>query len=272
MFGYLQLETYALYKNKIQLISKSQFRPGQWLDVHIPDPTIPRPGGFTITSPPSLLKSPSSDPYLELAIQRSSNPPAAWLWRPTAEILGRELDVRVGGSFVWPPEIMAKGTGNGGGAYGIRKVVFVAGGVGINPLISMLSSISETETEDLDIEFLYSIKGSITGNELKVHEVLFLERVTTLLKKLGIGKGRLRLFITGNSSINSALPWEGAQIPYVGRRISNEDLEDALGPVEGRKGTVCYVCGVPGMTDWVVERLSRADGLNSERVFCEKWW
>lgn len=128
------------------------FLPGQWLDVHIP--SIPQAGGFTITSTPAdaqplpspdptLVQTgsdqlteqsddlgvPSTDvsgrpPYVELAVQDSpSNPPAAWLWRPRDEILGKELSIRVGGSFVWPPAVVP--------VEQIRKVVFVAGGVGI---------------------------------------------------------------------------------------------------------------------------------------------
>lgn len=121
------------------------FLPGQWLDVFIP--SISQAGGFTITSTPAdsqLLPSPEPPteslsieeedlppvpsmgraPYVELAVQESpSNPPAAWLWRPKEEILGKELDVRVGGSFVWPPA--------GLDLKDIRNVVFVAGGVGI---------------------------------------------------------------------------------------------------------------------------------------------
>ena len=103
-----------------------QFRPGQWLDVHIRG--LPHAGGFTITSTPQDA-DPSvglitKDGYLELAIQRSPrNPPAAWLWQPESEILGSDLLVRIGGSFVWPPP--------GIDAKGIKRVVFVAGGVGI---------------------------------------------------------------------------------------------------------------------------------------------
>lgn len=66
----------------------------------------------------------SGNGYLELAIQSSpQNPPAAWLWRPETEILGKRLLVRVGGNFVWPPP--------GVDVNGIRKVLLVAGGVGI---------------------------------------------------------------------------------------------------------------------------------------------
>lgn len=117
------------------------FLPGQWLDVHIP--SIATAGGFTITSTPadaqllSSLKSPDplldaetsalasqGGPYVELAVQNSpSNPPAAWLWRPKDEILGKEINIRVGGSFVWPPV--------GLDIQKVKNVVFIAGGVGI---------------------------------------------------------------------------------------------------------------------------------------------
>lgn len=227
---------------------------------------IPRPGGFTITSPPSALDASSNFPHLELAIQRSTNPPAAWLWQPVSDIQGAELGVRVGGSFVWPPtslaELDVRELGKEGG---IRKVVFVAGGVGINPLMSMLSSIAESDVEGLEVEFLYSVKKAAD-----VKEVLFLERVASILQRLRSGK--LGLFFTGGEYGDGVLDWHGGKLPYRGRRIVEDDLKEALGPVEGRKGIVCYVCGVPGMTDLIVEQLSRAEGMSTDRVLCEKWW
>lgn len=98
------------------------FMPGQWLDVMIPG--MPQAGGFTITSTP-LQARPSSHgrPYLELAVQKSRNPPAKWLWRPEADILGARLAVRVGGSFFWPPTRLNVNE--------IDRLVLVAGGVGI---------------------------------------------------------------------------------------------------------------------------------------------
>lgn len=57
-----------------------------------------------------------------------------------------------------------------------------------------------------------------------------------------------------------------------GRRIKHEDLMEALGPVEERKGVVVYICGPPGMTDEFVKVMSRAEGIERERVLCEKWW
>lgn len=90
-------------------------------------PNVEKAGGFTITSAPreALAQSDAAHaPYFELAIQQSpENPPAAWLWQPEEDVLGEEVNVRVGGSFVWPPP--------GIDVQNIKRVVFVAGGVGI---------------------------------------------------------------------------------------------------------------------------------------------
>lgn len=119
-----------------------KFLPGQWLDVYIPDPEIPKPGGFTITSEPRLARglsqqleeqklsanqdqtsSPTGNPCLHVAVQNApSNPAAAWLCQePLQKILGKTLQVRVGGSFVWPPSHKKRP----------RAVIMIAGGVGI---------------------------------------------------------------------------------------------------------------------------------------------
>ena len=47
---------------------------------------------------------------------------------------------------------------------------------------------------------------------------------------------------------------------------------DAIGLVDGRKGVVAYVCGPPPLTDWAVDVLRGAEGMEKERVLCEKWW
>ena len=51
------------------------------------------------------------------------NPPAAWLWQAPEDIEGKEVTVRVGGSFVFPPPTLDLSK--------IKRVIFIAGGVGI---------------------------------------------------------------------------------------------------------------------------------------------
>jgi NAD(P)H-flavin reductase len=248
-------------KIHVNLANKSQFLPGQWVDVHVPG--VSKAGGFTITSPPSL-------PYLELAIQSSPlNPPAAWLWREPETILGSELQVRVGGSFVWPP---------GPEESAIKEVVFVAGGVGINPLMSIVSHLEQKKQEagrlDFDVKFLYTMKD--LGSNANPSEILFLERLLGVFESLR-SEGQFQLFLTsgeneGERKGSENLVIGSKEVEVKRRRITDSDLTDALGPVGERKGTVCYICGVPTMTDDFVERVKNAEGMERENVLSEKWW
>ncbi|KAK3945136.1 hypothetical protein QBC46DRAFT_372877 [Diplogelasinospora grovesii] len=268
------------------------FKPGQWLDVYCPG--ISKAGGFTITSPPSLARPhprPHHDPtqptpdvviqleegYLELAIQKSpENPAAHYLWQLEPALLDSELElilyVRVGGSFVFPPKPAPTTTP-------LRKVVFVAGGVGINPLISMLSHIHDQEFP-VGVQLLYSVKHPEPDN-IETDKVLFLDRIAALFGP-GSLRGTAHLFLTGESSVNSQGDKEIAGILPIGvslsrRRINISDIERILYNAEERKSAVVYICGVPSMTDEFVHKLTApvSDGglgMEKERVLFEKWW
>ncbi|GLA66861.1 hypothetical protein AtubIFM56815_004042 [Aspergillus tubingensis] len=282
------------------------FLPGQWLDVHIP--SIPNAGGFSITSTPAdaqvlpSLEFPAEaittdetdvppidprgrPPYVELAVQYApSNPASVWLWRPADQILGTELSIRVGGSFVWPPSSRVDLTK-------VRNVVFVAGGVGINPLISMLSHLNNGDEIALphpsfNIRFLYSTKlprmeeGTVTGyGTSSLQQVLFLSRLRQIIasqsqiRRLQIS---LDLFITDPGLDRSSLTEfaESGDLTLHTRRINRDDLRKAVSRADGSieaEETVCYVCGPPGMTDDVVSSLEGFLG-DTERVYYEKWW
>ncbi len=265
-----------------------QFRPGQWLDVYIHG--LPHAGGFTITSSPhdaepSIERNPK-DGYLELAIQKSPrNPPAAWLWRPESEILGSDLLVRVGGSFVWPPPEIDVQT--------IRRVVFVAGGVGIkyimplnqssllvanvryplSPLMSILSHLHNHPSQlPPYLKFLYATRFPPSFD---LSHILFYKRLVSVLKSQPSKDRSLDLYLTGDSgdihrkeNMHCGDPISRIQR----RRFLQEDLIAALGDVQERKCTVAYVCGPPGLTDKVVGLLREAEGMEEQRVLCEKWW
>ncbi|OPB45057.1 hypothetical protein A0O28_0091950 [Trichoderma guizhouense] len=232
-----------------------KFIPGQWLDTYIPG--VSKAGGFTVTSAPSAaLTNPS--PYLELAVQESpENEPAAWLWRPERDILGETLRVRVGGKFVFPP------------AEGVpKKVVFVAGGVGVNPLVSMLSYIAEGGGQGVrDVRFIYASKLPRSG---KLSDIVFLDRITSLFGE-GKVKGEVKLFVTaaGSAVSQETSSINGAQVEVQARRLTMEDVEAAIGDREDQ-GTVVYVCGPPTMTDELVEKLAAV--VDPQRVLTERWW
>lgn len=247
---------------------------------------MPKAGGFTITSAPSAaVPQWGSRPdgqvpqqaYLELAIQKSpNNPPAAWLWKPLPEIMNAEVKVRVGGSFVWPPA--------GIDVSSLRKVVLVAGGVGINPLISILSAIANDRKEGklpegCEVTMLYSMKDP--GPPRDVEKMLFVERIAGLFAK-GDARGTFRLFLTRphDAHQNDGAPnmedgmvdCHGFGVKFVSRRISLADIASAIG--DDKSSAVVYVCGVPAMTDEMVEKLVSDDGLGMARegVLFEKWW
>ncbi|KAF4462026.1 Oxidoreductase NAD-binding domain-containing 1 [Fusarium albosuccineum] len=227
-----------------------KFSAGQWLDTYVPD--MAKPGGFTITSPPSTASNPSS-PYFELAVQESpENPPAAWLWQSPSEILGSKLRVRVGGSFVFPPRDVSLSE--------IRRVVFVAGGVGINPLASMMGRIAE-EGHDVDVRVLYASKLPKRG----LKDILFLERIAGWFAE-GKLRGELKVFVTGQASKEI----KGTGFEVLKRRFGVEDVREAVG--EQVNEEVVYVCGPPDMADEIVEELTGEGGLERRRVMLEKWW
>ncbi|OJJ82094.1 FAD-dependent oxidoreductase [Aspergillus glaucus CBS 516.65] len=278
------------------------FLPGQWLDVHIP--TIPNAGGFSITSTPAdanvlpipeqppkehfdsvaepglpPVDSAGRPPYVELAVQKAlSNPASAWLWKPKDEILGTELGIRVGGGFVWPP--------SGIDLNDVRNVVLIAGGVGINPLISILSHLNNNESNTVlpnptNIQVLYSTRlpdPTPSSTETTLDQILFLSRLRHITQsqcqshRLRIG---LDLFITDlpdNSPLRTAPPVDISIHP---RRISREDLGVVVKGADGSvrpEETVCYLCGPLGMTDEFDGILRGLLGDGQERIFFEKWW
>jgi len=230
--------------------TRSQFLPGQWLDVHLPG--LPKPGGFTITSPPSSAEAQPA--LIELAVQKSSvNPAAVWLWQEQSQIIKKSLQVRVGGSFVWPPTCPPEK---------VQHVLLVAGGVGINPLISIVKNFMATKTWPARVTFLYGSK--VTRNENGIEDVLYLKDLLAA-EKAASGKMKLKLFLTGE--VDECFPHFG---PFERRRMGEADLAEAIGG-DGAQ-TVCYVCGIPSMTDNVVQFLTSKEGMSEDRVLCERWW
>ncbi|KAK4110626.1 hypothetical protein N656DRAFT_781388 [Canariomyces notabilis] len=261
--------TIRLFRLQIHQNDSITFLAGQWVDLYPPPSSgITKPGGFTITSSPSWsLPSPSSystPPYIELAIQSSpENPPAAYMFQPPAQILHTEVKVRIGGSFVFPPphlhlhsspatsipnsidsSSITVPQGSSGEIHAsplpLRKVVLVASGMGINPLMSMLSFIGEqqhalTGTGLEEVRLLYGVRrprllspeqqenggesGGRRGNGDKDDNdhgeggILFLERIARIFPRSrgderggegGLVRGGVRLFLTSGNDGSGA--------------------------------------------------------------------
>lgn len=77
--------------------ASAAFHPGQWVDFHIP--SVSTIGGYSICSTPRTLATQGT---MELAVKRSTHPPAAWVHAEAA--VGTEVQMRVGGRFVYETE------------------------------------------------------------------------------------------------------------------------------------------------------------------------
>ena len=120
-------------------------------------------------------------------------------------------------------------------------------------------------------------------------------------------KGRVRLFLTPGSSeegacevggkreagadedfivceygddaagdAGKALQPQQQHLRFERRRITIDDVGDAAGASDSdRRFAVVYICGVPDMTDGLVDGLTDSGGrwhMERHRVLCEKWW
>jgi len=154
----------------------------------------------------------------------------------------------------------------------IRQVLFIAGGVGINPLMSMLSHLAESPCR-FRLQLLYSTKMPDTPGGLC--DILFIDHLLDIFRGPHV-EGRMRLFLTGTLAASS--DWSSARVgnrkvDAMPRRIGLPDLVDALGSSDDKCSSVIYLCGTPSMTDECLRMLPAPPlGIEPTRIFCEKWW
>jgi ferredoxin-NADP reductase len=211
-----------------------------------------------------------------LAIQISpENPPAAFLWRPVPDILNSTVSFKVGGNFVYPPPTLDRSA-----CEKIDRVVFVAGGVGINPIISMISALNEVGTSQSlggmtkTVRVLYSSRRETESNGQGA-EILFETRLRDIAGKWDQHEHvdyKYSFFETSGQTGDEHERPMSSNMAIHSRRISQDDLLETLGPEDDRGNAVVYVCGLPTMTDEFVELLKHAPGMDEKRVLCEKWW
>lgn len=241
------------------------FSPGQWVDFYIP--AIDKVGGYSITSLPSEL------PQLDLAVKASAHPPADWC--TSRAKVGDRVGVRVGGTFVLREA---------------QSQLFVAGGVGINPLYSMLQALCMEPigrsapkaallyTAQTSEELLFASELEDLARRMPERTRFWLRAtreplaaVTAAPGVCGFGSGRV-----GEAELEEALRWLGCEPSVVreGRGVPWRAESRAREP--GTAGSGCaaglmraYVCGPPRMTDEMVAALRR---MGVADVHHEKWW
>ncbi|XP_050418628.2 oxidoreductase NAD-binding domain-containing protein 1 [Patella vulgata] len=210
-------------------------KAGQWVDTIIPG--IERVGGYSICSPPCKLVQ---EGKLDLAVKCSDHPPSAWVYHKCK--VGDEVSVRVGGDFYYDPidDIL------------LDDIILIAGGVGINPLYSIIQHIKHIRrTSTVLTTLLYSAK---TESELIFKKEL--EDICSSCQYTDV-------------LLNTTQTQSDKQSVKFGR-ISEDTIHRVVGKSKPDKITA-FICGPLSMIEDVTCILQNC-GLDSSKIRFEKWW
>ena len=152
--------------------------------------------------------------------------------------------------------------------------MFVAGGVGINPIMSMLSAMHGLGGGKVGgmpscVRIMYTTRRHGEGDK-----ALFYDRIRSVAERYVCSREidlKFLYFETGVGT-NTGDDTVTGNIEHFSRRMNQEDLLRSLGPEHERNDTVVCICGPPDMTDEFVDMLRSAPGMDEKRVTCEKWW
>ncbi|XP_060915156.1 oxidoreductase NAD-binding domain-containing protein 1 [Labrus mixtus] len=240
-------ESEAVKRLRIAVHPDFSFKAGQWVDFFIPG--VETVGGFSMCSGPGLLQR---EGVVELAVKYSKHPPAHWIH--TACSVGSQVAMRVGGDFFFDP--LPSGSA--------VDLLLVAGGVGINPLYSILLHTS-------DLLHLNRASGGRDYNIGSAHLCYTAKTMQELLFKSSIieacrefpDKFSCDFHITQQSTdVDPHLQ------PFLNRgRITEEELQAHVDP----QRTLCFLCGPPPMIEAISKTLMDL-GLPKDRILFEKWW
>ncbi|KAJ7991529.1 hypothetical protein DPEC_G00284820 [Dallia pectoralis] len=218
------------------------FKAGQWVDFFIPG--IEKVGGFSICSSPGLLQR---EGVIELAVKYTPHPPAHWIH--TQCIVDSLVEMRVGGDFFYDPLPSDP----------LVDLLLVAGGVGINPLYSILTHAADLLRQNSpnnigSTHLCYSAKNT--------QELLFKKTIIDMCEEFP-SKLSCDFHVTSQTT-----EYEQRLRPYINPgRISEEKLRAHVDP----NTTLCYLCGPPPMIESLV-RILLDSGLPRDRILFEKWW
>mmetsp|Transcript_33971 Transcript_33971/g.100112 ORF Transcript_33971/g.100112 Transcript_33971/m.100112 type:complete len:335 (-) Transcript_33971:1046-2050(-) len=259
------------------------FLPGQWVDFYIP--AINKVGGYSITSLPSHL------PQLELAVKRSRHPPADWTTSKAQ--VGDAVKVRVGGEFVYstPSGSEEEQIVDGGDckvpAPDSKGLLFIAGGVGINPLYGMLRQLHSDAlaTKVESATCTQGPKATLLYSASKADELLFEPELTDMAREFpnnfqmayhvtkdevkGSGEDSSSNHRRGritSGEISEALQWATGATTDESAASSSGDGKAMLVHVSS-----VYICGPTGFAEEMSEACQE-HGVPRSAIHFEQWW
>ncbi|XP_045168038.2 oxidoreductase NAD-binding domain-containing protein 1-like isoform X2 [Mercenaria mercenaria] len=220
------------------------FKAGQWIDMFIPG--VETVGGFSMCSSPSKLLK---EQCMDLAVKYSKHPPAHWIHTQCKE--GDQVNIRVGGDFSFDAAVHKD-----------VDLLLVAGGVGINPLYSIINELADLNQGDNANKFtgrvilLYSART--------VDELAFKEQ----LNEIHSNNENImcQFHVTREGDIYTRI----GNVFLLGQRVEKGALSTCFDWLRKEKIQV-YICGPSHMIEDVENTLL---GLNVDKscIRYEKWW
>ncbi|KAJ3058890.1 Oxidoreductase NAD-binding domain-containing protein 1 [Podochytrium sp. JEL0797] len=250
------------------------YRPGQWIELSLPShPTSPT-AQFSISSAPTLPYSHTFNVTVKDAYQ---NPIVKYLHDP-ARKRGDIVHGRVGGSFFYKPRPPR-------GGKEVEKILFVAGGVGVAPLMAMMehlvneakaSAVAGVQPPRRIVTLMYSVRDE--------KELLFRERLEELCREYGGSGGvnglsvEVQLFVTRYAKpvgdpepTSTKISSSGVKMLY-GCYVTPRLLSDYLTKSDANPDeTVVYMCGPESLERAVYDYLKQLE-FPLEQLHFEQWW
>ena len=207
------------------------YYPGQWVDIHLTIDDETHNCGYSITSVPSNGRS------VEIAVKLAPDLALTSHLHNKSKIGDRVYTSKAQGAIYLNQTIS--------GAY-----VFIAGGVGITPLYSMIQHIMATKPET-PVILIYSITSE--------KEFLF----KTEIRSMEARHRNFKCHVTLTRDPEHESNFHG--------RISQQLLQTINLPIHANY----YLCGPPAMVDTVVQTLNEMKSelqITDKNIHYDKWW
>ena len=220
-----------------------------------------------------MTSVPNQLPQLDLAVMTSRHPVAEWIVERSA--VNDEVDICVGGNFTYERKQPSHG----------NRLLFIdiAGGVGINPLYSMMQQwcIDVAKRDDAS-------RAVLLYSAATMQDFLFVNQLDKMVEALS---GRLSVVLTTTKGEDSiTLSEDNVNIAIHNLilkrgRIDRNMIHDAIGLLQRTEqddhNTIAdsvFICGPPGMPESLKDILmynsSASKGFikSESHVHFEKWW
>jgi len=271
--------------------SPFQFWPGQWVDFYVP--SLDKIGGYSLTSIPRDL------PTIDLAVKVSRHQVAQHVYETSC--VGDRVRIRVGGNFVYHREEASTSEKQ------VKRILLIAGGVGINPLFGMMRQIhsdvllsAKAENVSYRVALLYSASCE--------EELLFMPELRDLSNEfphnfqnfftitrptrddtstcLGEGSNSKKRTVDMHRGritpdlLQKSMEWLNRDNTALNSHhdvdVKQAIAQDDGDPVRDGKGAdAVYICGPPGMAENYLSQLCSRDDcfkVDNADVHFEQWW